>query len=95
MAQFDPLMKRETWVFSQHPASGNGTREKIWQRRGFNFVSYDGNPDRYIEPVNMEQQMSERCSINDQKPAKVGMGSVVGFEFIDGAAYLDIHQFGL
>ena len=59
-------------------------RKPIYQRAGFNFVSYDGDPDRFVEPVNPSAGVDLIGTAHTilQTPSQVER--VVGFEFIRG-----------
>jgi len=95
MAQFDPAQRRETWVFREMFTEHG---RKVWKRAGFNFVEYDGSPERYIEPVNdfmFSVPVGEGgadASLID--PHVDGTGSVVGFEFINEQDWNGVQHFG-
>lgn len=78
---FDPSTRRETWLFQLMFIDPGG--KKVWRRLAYNLVSYDGNPERYIEPVS--------AAFDDQiefDPNKAGdPGAVVGFEFFESRPF--------
>lgn len=86
MAQFDPRERLETWVFFKIGKTADG--RDIVRRANFNFVSYDGDPDRVIEPVNndnvaMTENAAGAYSHQMLKPDS-HFGRVVGFEMLTG-----------
>lgn len=86
MANFDPALRRETWVF-QKLFDEKG--RPVYRRMRFNFVEYDGSPDRYIEPVSMSDFydiLSADVLQDDDR------GRVVGFEFYTGRPF-EVHSF--
>jgi hypothetical protein len=51
---FDPDTRRETWLFQEmYRDSGN---RPVYRRLSYNLVEYDGDPDKYIEPVSMQSE---------------------------------------
>jgi hypothetical protein len=72
---------------------GKGAKETpIYQRAGFNFVSYDGDPDRYIEPVNANVQMNTLGTDHVLYTAPETRERLVGFEFFRGRPF-EVHAF--
>jgi hypothetical protein len=61
---------------------------------GFNFVEYDGSPDRFIEPVapgyNADLTNPNVTTVNH---SIMEVGAVAGFEFYEGRPY-EVHSFG-
>jgi len=99
MAQYDPAMRRETWVFQEIGRDGRGP---VWCLADYLFVSYDDDPKRWIEPwPNGEIMVTDgpkAFALID--PAKRGtdannqggLGRVVGFEFVTSRPY-EVHAF--
>lgn len=46
---FEPDTRIETWIFVR--VGSARLRNPRYRRARFNYVEYDGNPDRYMEPV--------------------------------------------
>lgn len=78
MANFDPAMKRETWVF-QSLRNAN-SKKQTWKRLKFNLVRYDGDPVQYVQPVNLNELAGDSVVFD---PYTHG-GIVEDFMFIDG-----------
>jgi hypothetical protein len=101
MANFDPLMRRETWCFQRNSAKTYDGKECM-QLLPFKFVEYDGSPDRYIEPVNLAPY--HKAALGSAAPANMFEpvnpmvdGTVVsGFEIFDSVSTLfgGVHRFG-
>jgi hypothetical protein len=82
MAQFDSTMKRETWVFQQ--IGKDERHQPLMKRLPFNFVEYDGDPARVIEPVSEGTQVCTFGPNSIVPVAGVNAGVCVGFEIIEG-----------
>jgi hypothetical protein len=79
---FDPSTRRETWLF-QKMGIDQVTGKPMYRRLGYNYVSYDGSPDKYLEPV-----VSELENYPGMNPNVSGEpGIVVGFEFFDSRPF--------
>lgn len=100
MAQFDPLMRRETWVFQEIGRDGRGP---IWMLADYLYVSYDDNPTRFLEPwANGEMMVTDGPNAfklidpanrsTDSAGVLTGYGRVVGFEFVTSRPY-EVHAF--
>ncbi|HYE89034.1 MAG TPA: hypothetical protein VEA16_21940 [Vicinamibacterales bacterium] len=90
MAQFDPSLRRETWLFQELFAE-NG--RKVYRRLGFNLVQYDGDPEKYIEPRPPSDvlELIDEPDIIDARTQ--GVGVVADFEFYTARPY-PVHNFG-
>lgn len=89
MASFDPLQKLETWVFQQVKSDDQG--RPVYRRCNYNYVQYDGNPDRFIEPRSLSERIDFlSCQIYTAKTD--GGGPVVGFEYVTSRPY-EVHSF--
>lgn len=94
MSQFDPALRRETWLFREQ-FSENG--RPVYKRLGFNFVEYDGDPARVIEPVS-DVQFTKDAGANGGDfdildPTATDNGNFVGFEVINQQAWNEVQQF--
>jgi len=81
MANYDPKMRNETWLFRQIDRTSDG--RPVYRRVRFNYVQYDDNPARVLEPVTeaaMFATLDGNARILD--PQTDGNGRVVGFEFL-------------
>lgn len=93
MAQYDPALRVETWVFFEIGKIG---RKPVYKRAGFNYVSYDGDPERMIEPVNKDGQVlssapSGTYSHQMLRPTQ-HFGQVGNFEILRGRPS-EVHNF--
>lgn len=87
MAQFDPLQRRETWLFQEMCRDVN-TSEPVYRALQYVLVSYDGDPQQYIEPVPIDEVIKSNLvdstnSGNGYKPVdprNEGIGRVVAFK---------------
>lgn len=93
MAQFDPYLRRETWVFQQIGTDPRGT--PLYRRMGFNLVSYDGSPDKWIEPISIGADGVNTVSPNVTTIDIAGReaGVIAGFEYY-GARPFEAQSFG-
>lgn len=99
MAQFDPMMRRETWVFQQIGQDGRGP---IWMLADYLFVSYDDDPKRWIEPWPNGEiivtdgpngfSLIDPSNRSTDGAGQPGLGRVVGFEFVTKRPY-EVHAF--
>lgn len=91
MANFDPALRRETCVF-QELFTENG--RPVFRRLGFNFVQYDGDPEKYIEPRPPSDlyELIDEPDIFDARTQ--GVGLVVDFEFYRSRPFREFHNFG-
>lgn len=89
---FDPNTRRETWCFLRVK---RGKDKVYYTRLPFNFVEYDGNSERVIEPVPPSERFNIDTSttyIND--PNVTGTGKIAGFEFFDVSPFEEgLHSF--
>ena len=85
--KFDPATREETWMF-QEVNRGNG-QKPTWRRLKFNLVSYDGIPEKYIEPVSEGVHVAKTSGSSDVRLLKplTDHGRVADFEFVEGTAY--------
>jgi len=92
MANFDPAMRRETWLFQE---LGKDVGNKpIYRRMGFNLVSYDGSPDMVIEPVSAAYGVDlTNPSVATIDNVTQDAGAVVGFQTFQARPY-EVHAFG-
>lgn len=92
---FDPRERLETWVFYEIAKTGDG--RPVYRRANYNFVSYDGAPERYLEPVNNDNvAMTENAAgtyAHQMLKPDTHFGRVVGFEFLRGDP-VGVHSFG-
>ena len=77
--------KETTAVFFE---SGRSTKEKpVYRRAGFNLVSYDGDPDRYIEPRNAAVQLDTLGTTYVVFSTPATAERIVDFQFYTGHPY--------
>lgn len=79
MANFDPAQRVETWLFQQI-ATDPLTNKPIYRRMKYNLVSYDGSPERVLEPVNAEPMVDILTSGHVLAPQS-HFGRVGGMEY--------------
>ena len=91
MANFDPLLRRETWCFQR---IGRQAGHSVYRRLGFNLVSYDDDPQQWIEPVNENNFIDTLGQTNVQFDPQTDFGRVVRFEYFDGAMPFQGMAFG-
>ena len=81
MDQFDPALRRETWLFQN---IGNQNNQPVYRCLKYMLVSYDNDPVQVIEPWPMEDFLQiQNNSLNVVTPRSDGLGRVVGFQFFD------------
>jgi len=88
MANFDPALKREIWCFQRIGRQGG---HSVYRRLGYNLVSWDDDPNYYIEPVN-ETNSVDLLAVSSTDNCKQidpmsDFGRVVRFEYFDGRPY--------
>lgn len=76
MAQFDPKLRRETRLLKTLFTDGKRGRP-VYRMLPYALVEYDNDPDRYLEPLSIEQYGPNDRLTN---PAVDGPGQIVGFE---------------
>jgi hypothetical protein len=93
MAQFDPRLRRETWLF-QRVGTDPGDKP-IYRRLGFNMVSYDNSPDRFIEPVSIGADGVNAISPSVTTIDTIAQeaGAIAGIEYFDARPF-EVHSFG-
>ena len=79
MAQFDPKSRRETRLLRQLFVDDRG--RPVYEMLPYCWVEYDGNPDRYLEALPVEDYGPNDRITN---PLADGVGQIVGFEVITG-----------
>jgi hypothetical protein len=84
MAYESPL-RLETWLFQRISTSAAGT--PVYKRLKYNFVRYDGNPERVIEPVNQDAFVNLVGITGTPFVPRNDFGQVEGFEFFDGRPF--------
>lgn len=90
MADFDKAQRRETLVFQE---IGRENGKPLNRRMQFNLVTYDGDPNRYIEP----RPASDFLDAVNAEPRVLramadGVGVIEGFEFYTARPYA-VHAF--
>lgn len=90
MANYDPTQKRETWLLQQ-VATDPGNKP-VYRRARMNLVSYDGNPERLIEPVNMSDHYNP---IDKQVYSALadGAGLMASIEYVSASRMYEVHSF--
>jgi hypothetical protein len=72
---------------------GKGAQDApIYQRAGFNFVSYDGDPDRYLEPVNASGVVDALGTAHTLFTTPATRENITRFEFFRGRPF-EVHAF--
>lgn len=94
MAQFDPLLRRETWCF-QRTSQKNSAGKDCILGLPFKFVEYDGVPDRYLEPINMHPTLKGPLSNMSPVDPVVDGTTIAGIEVFDSIseALRGLHEF--
>jgi hypothetical protein len=86
--QFDPKTREVTMVFQD--VGKDALNNPVWRRAGFNLVTYDGDPNRWIEPVNAcqdEDVMTTPVAGTKRWPERIS-----GIEHIRGSMF-EVHNF--
>ena len=88
MAQFDPTLRRETWLFQEIGQQPRG--QKVFRCLPYVLVSYDNDPVQYIEPAPADEMVN--VTANDGtttgnfgkplNPSVDGMGRIGGFQYV-------------
>jgi hypothetical protein len=82
MAGLDPLQKFETLVFQKVGERTTAFGVKmVYRQLPYKYVEYDGNPQRFIEPIATATNPAQTVVQLDA----IG-GQVVGWEIVDGRA---------
>ncbi len=92
MADFDPKLKRETWLFQQTNLK-DGYGRPCMKRLGFNLVEYDGIPELHVEPVNCEQLVTSSEDPEIVDPYIDGTGVVARIEVVEGEPFSELMEF--
>lgn len=79
MANFDPAQRVETWLFQQIGVDLQG--KPVFKRLPYNLVSYDGSPDRVLEPTNAEERVDVITGCTVLVP-RTHVGQVGGMEYL-------------
>lgn len=75
MAQFDPKLRRETRLLKLLYRDERG--RPVYRMLPYALVEYDGDPDRYLEPLSIPQYgPGDRMATE----AVDGIGLIIGFE---------------
>lgn len=82
---FDPTTKEVTLVLN--PIARGAGKKPIYRLAGYAFVSYDGSPDRYLEPRNLCRDVDITGTNAVVLNTAARVERVVGFEIISGRAY--------
>lgn len=92
MASYDPLLKREYWVFHK---VGIEKGLPLYRRAAFNLVSYDGDPELMVEPINVGY-LIDPVTPNTQiiNNMELDNGAIAGFLFIDSQQLYEVQAFG-
>jgi hypothetical protein len=88
MANFDPVLRRETWLFQEIGQQPKG--KVIYRCLPYMLVSYDNDPVQYVEPRPADDFVN--VSANDGtttgnagraiNPSTDGLGRVGGIQFV-------------
>lgn len=104
MSQFDPVQKREWWLFQQVGNDPFDRHKPIWKCLRYCLVSYDGDPQRWIEPSSNEEivnTISTSVSTGTGgasgahkvlKAIEDGQGLIAGIEYFTKRPY-EVHAF--
>ena len=96
MANYDPALRRETWVFQRLTIRSHKNHgPRCFRRAGYKWVHYDGSPDRLLEPVNAVPGFYGLLN-GWSKPVnpEVDGTAIIGFEFTDTRYFNDgVHRF--
>ena len=87
MANYDPQLRRETWCFQ---ILGTQRGRRVYQRLGYNLVSYDDDPVEWIEPVNeafSTDLLSHGSGDCTSIESRTHYGRVSRFEYFDGRPF--------
>lgn len=91
MAQFENATREVTLVFQNIGKSLIG-ENPIWRRAGFNLVSYDGNPDKWIEPVNVCLTVDALGTTQTILSTPATVERIAGIEYVQGRMF-EVHNF--
>ena len=87
MAEFDPAMKAETWIFEIIGKDAKG--RTMYRRLPYNKVEYDGDPECVMEPVAGAGFKETSADLLTPKPG-ITEGYCIGFEIVNG--FDDVNQ---
>lgn len=89
---FDPLQKRETWIFQEIGRTAMG--KPFYRRMGFNLVNYDGSPDQFIEPVSAGYHVVlTAANVLTVDNTMLDSGAVNGMMYVTARPF-EVHSFG-
>lgn len=91
MANFDPMLRKETWCFQRMGKQGG---HSVYRRLAFNLVSYDDDPVQWIEPVNSDNFVDVLGGTGQVFDPTTDFGRVVRFEYFDGSMPFQGVSFG-
>ncbi len=93
MAQYDPALRRVTKVFQRTRIEARNGK-MCYKPAGFQYVEYDGSPDRELEPINMVERFHDIDNRfgNPVVPETDGT-MIAGVEFIDSGIVNEVHRF--
>ena len=83
MAQWDPKLKKETWLFSRVKKQSGKVE---YRRLKYNLVQYDNETETLIEPVSDTNSHDKDCPSRDDRPG------IDQLEFVEGNPF-EVHQF--
>lgn len=93
MAQYDPAMRREIWLFQE--IARHNKRGRILKRLGYVLVSYDDDPQQFVEPVPADPFIAlnapdgtntgSGCRVID--PRVDGLGRIADFRFFNARPF--------
>jgi hypothetical protein len=93
MAQFDPKLKRETWLFQKVRVKDSLNRQCL-QLLPFRFVEYDEDPNRFIEPANHEEWgLNHARGFAPFVPMTDGAGVCASIETFERPPLAEVHEF--
>lgn len=91
MAQFDQALREEVWLFE---VCCNRAGRDMYRRLKCNLVSFDGDPEMYLQPINSQQWDGDAGQFSHPDNTKGSQEVVRKFEFVSkGQFFNGVHDF--
>lgn len=84
MANYDPAKRVETWLFQR--LGVDDQKKPVYRRLKYNLVSYDGSPERVLEPL-APSSLADITGNGTVIDPMAHFGRVGGFEYFNGRPF--------